>query len=322
MRQILPNRRLLAGAALATLLVGALVYRLGILINTGAKEHQASIEARLENSASEEKKTPNELDVLQDAPTKRLLGLKDERWRKEEELIRNLRTAWRAAEKHASELATAYSATNEELQNVSKQLDALSSQLQETEQAYRNALMDLASIRSEHDKAILHSASLEAKIHELSETARDQERRLRDDEQYLAADRDIRELMGARKLYIADVFDVDSRSRTQKPFGRIFYTQEKSLIFYAFDLDSQSAPLKHAAAFQAWGKKETDQGKPLNLGIFYTDSDHRWVLRFDDPKQLAQIDAVFVTIEPRGGSLEPTGKPFLYSLLRKRANHP
>jgi len=45
--------------------------------------------------------------------------------------------------------------------------------------------------------------------------------------------------MGARKLYIADVFDVDSGSRTKKPFGRVFYTQGKSLIFYAFDLDRQ-----------------------------------------------------------------------------------
>jgi hypothetical protein len=46
------------------------------------------------------------------------------------------------------------------------------------------------------------------------------------------------------------------------------------------------------------------------------------VLRFDDPKQLAEIDAVFVTIEPRGGSHKPTSKPFLYALLRKEVNHP
>ena len=42
----------------------------------------------------------------------------------------------------------------------------------------------------------------------------------------------------------------------------------------------------------------------------------------DDPKQLAEIDAVFVTVEPRGGSQIPTGRPFLYALLRKEANHP
>jgi anti-sigma-K factor RskA len=46
------------------------------------------------------------------------------------------------------------------------------------------------------------------------------------------------------------------------------------------------------------------------------------VLRLDDPRQLAEIDAVFVTVEPHGGSQKPTGKPFLYALLRKEANHP
>jgi len=79
----------------------------------------------------------------------------------------------------------------------------------------------------------------------------EQDRRLKDDEQYLASDRDIRELMGARKLYIADVFDVDSGSHTRKSYGRIFYTQNKSLIFYAFDLDHEPG-IKNASAFQVW----------------------------------------------------------------------
>jgi hypothetical protein len=132
--------------------------------------------------------------------------------------------------------------------------------------------------------------------------------------------------MGARKLYIADVFDVDSGSRTKKPFGRVFYTQGKSLIFYAFDLDRQHGVV-NANTFQVWGQKETAQGEqalPLNLGILYMDNEtnRRWVMRFDDPKQLAEIDAVFVTVEPRGGSQKPTTKPFLYALLRNDANHP
>jgi hypothetical protein len=48
----------------------------------------------------------------------------------------------------------------------------------------------------------------------------------------------------------------------------------------------------------------------------------RWALRCDDPQQLAEIDAVFVTVEPQGGSQKPTGKAFLYAMLRKEANHP
>jgi hypothetical protein len=124
------------------------------------------------------------------------------------------------------------------------------------------------------------------------------------------------------------VFDVDSSSRTQKPFGRVFYTQGKSLIFYAFDLDREPGVVNASAnAFQVWGQREAPQGQqvsPMNLGILYMDneSNRRWVMRFDDPKQLAEIDAVFVTVEPQGGSHKPTGKPFLYALLRNEANHP
>jgi hypothetical protein len=127
-------------------------------------------------------------------------------------------------------------------------------------------------------------------------------------------------------LWIADVFDVDGSSQTRKPFGRIFFTQGKSLIFYAFDLDRQPG-VREASAFQAWGQRETAPGQkaqPVNLGILYVDSqsNRRWALRCDDPKQLAEIDTVFVTVEPHGGSNKPTGKTFLYALLRKEANHP
>jgi len=193
-------------------------------------------------------------------------------------------------------------------------------------EAERSYQAELAGLRSERDKALSRTGSLESRIDELTAINRDQDRRLRDDEQYLASDRDIRDLMGARKLYIADVFDVDSGSRTKRPSGRIFYTQGKSLIFYAFDLDRQSG-VKNASTFQVWGQKETAQeehARPMSLGMLYMDSEsnRRWVMRFDDPKQLAEIDAVFVTVEPRGGSQKPSGKPFLYALLRKEVNHP
>jgi anti-sigma-K factor RskA len=85
--------------------------------------------------------------------------------------------------------------------------------------------------------------------------------------------------------------------------------------------------VKNASIFQVWGQRDNEseqKSHPTNLGILYMDSEsnRRWVLRFDDPKQLAEIDAVFVTVEPRGGSQKPTGKPLLYALLRKEANHP
>jgi hypothetical protein len=58
--------------------------------------------------------------------------------------------------------------------------------------------------------------------------------------------------------------------------------------------------------------------------MFYEDnlSKKRWVLKFDDAHTLSQIDAVFVTIEPRGGSVKPSRKPFMFAYLKMDANHP
>ena len=72
------------------------------------------------------------------------------------------------------------------------------------------------------------------------------------DKKLLVADRDIRDLMAARNLRIIDVFDVDSKGKTRKPFGRVFFTEGKSLIFYAFDLENNPSATE-AAAYQAWG---------------------------------------------------------------------
>ena len=45
-------------------------------------------------------------------------------------------------------------------------------------------------------------------------------------------------------------------------------------------------------------------------------------MKFNDKKKLDQIDTVFVTVEPHGGSDRPTGKPLLYAYLKVAPNHP
>jgi hypothetical protein len=149
------------------------------------------------------------------------------------------------------------------------------------------------------------------------EDAIDRERKL------LAADKDIRDLMGARNLHIIDVVDVDGEGRTQRPYGRVFYTEGKSLIFYAFDLGKKRHGTEQAA-YQVWGAHESNDQSAQNLGIFYEDdkSNHRWVLKVDDPNVLAEIDSVFVTVEPPGGSRKPTGRKMLYANLDSQINHP
>ena len=269
-----------------------------------------------------EKKAADELLATQAA---KLMQLQLESAEKEKELNK-LRSALQSLKDHSEQAVAASSQSAAQSQTLAQERDALNSKLQAMSQSFEQDRLELASLRAERDQTALRTSSLEKQISDLTATNRDQERRLKDSDKYLTSDRDIRELMGARKLYIADVFDVDGTSRTKKPFGRVFYTQGKSLIFYAFDLDREPGVV-NASTFQVWGQKETPQGEqasPMNLGILYMDNEtnRRWVMRFDEPRQLAEIDAVFVTVEPRGGSHKPTTKPFLYALLRNEANHP
>jgi hypothetical protein len=187
----------------------------------------------------------------------------------------------------------------------------------------------LEAATAQRDENARKAAVLEAKVNELTQFVRDREQALdqRDAEvakgqELLAHDRDIRDLMGARDLYMADVHDVSGKG-TEKTYGRVFYTKGKRLIFYAFDLDAQPG-VQNASSFQAWGRKGPDKQQARSLGIFYEDnvSKKRWVLKADDPKTLEDIDAVFVTVEPNGGSQHPSGKPLLFAYLRVNPNHP
>ena len=96
--------------------------------------------------------------------------------------------------------------------------------------------------------------TLDAKLEDLNRLLRDREAALDQKDELLSHDRDIRELMGARDLYVAEVYDVARSGETQKPYGRVFYTKGKSLIFYAYDLDRQ-AEIQRASTFQAWGRR-------------------------------------------------------------------
>jgi anti-sigma factor RsiW len=164
---------------------------------------------------------------------------------------------------------------------------------------------------------------LSDELHGKEETIARQGERIAKEEEYLEHDRDIRELIGARDLYIAEIYDVERTGQTNKPYGRVFYTRGKSLVFYAYDLDQQ-AGLKDASTFQAWGRRGSSNPQALNLGVFYEDSvaKKRWVMRSNDAKTLQEIEAVFVTVEPNGGSPRPSTQPLLFAYLRVRPNHP
>jgi DNA repair exonuclease SbcCD ATPase subunit len=167
------------------------------------------------------------------------------------------------------------------------------------------------------------AANLGEQIDQLTATIRNQDQTIRKQQDLLAYSRDIRNLIGARDLYVAEVTDVGRDAETEKPFGRVFYTKGKSLIFYAYDLDTEPGAQSNSV-FAAWGRRGSDFGNSIPLGILYRDelTQRRWVLKLDSPKTLAMIDAVFVTVEPRIDRKRPFGKPLLFAYLRVQPNHP
>jgi hypothetical protein len=167
------------------------------------------------------------------------------------------------------------------------------------------------------------SENLEKRVEALTTALEEKQQQIGKQQELLTYDRDIRDLIGARELYIGEIYDVAKSGETQKPFGRVFYTKGKSLIFYAYDLDQQPG-VKLASTFQAWGRRGIDQQHDVSLGIFYQDDQNkkRWILKSNDSLTLYQLDAVFVTIEPHGASSKPTGKPLLFTYLKLPPNHP
>ena len=210
-----------------------------------------------------------------------------------------------------------------EKQRSTQDRSTLAQKLDNAEASLQKTQTQLDSFERERTQDQSRADSLEAQINDLHGQLRDREQALDKEEDLLAHDRDVRELMGARDLHISDIYNVSRDGITQKPYGRVFYTKGKSLVFYAYDLDQQ-AGLKSTPTFQAWGRRGPDRSQALNLGIFYEDSaaKKRWVVKFDDAKTLEQIDAVFVTVEPAGGSQKPSGSPLLFTYLKIEANHP
>ena len=141
--------------------------------------------------------------------------------------------------------------------------------------------------------------------------------------QLMALGRDVTDLMGARNLHIVDVADTDPEGKTRKAFGRVFFTEDKSLVFYAYDLD-ESRLQRAAYEYRVWARKETEPQRAQSLGIFYSDNaaQHRWVFKCNDPKILSEIDTVFVTLERKDSKpTTPRGAELLYAYLRGQPNH-
>ncbi len=193
---------------------------------------------------------------------------------------------------------------------------------QQNRQQLGEAKSQAEKLANEKDQLIASLVAQQVRIQELSEEVQAQMAAVEREKQLTAAARDVRELMGARNLHIIDVADLDGRGKSRQSFGRVFYVEGKSLIFYAFDLSHKGSASK--VSFQAWGQTPGGGSSVKNLGVFRIDDQvqKRWVLRVDKPELLASVESVYVTVEPAPGRDRPSGQKLLYAYLGIPANHP
>ena len=243
-----------------------------------------------------------------------------------------------AAQKEVNSLAATIRSQRDELEVLGKVKDSLNSQLMEAERqntgfesekaqwGARATQLQAELEKSRADKSTndVKVALQETELRELRKKVDEQADLLRQQEELTARGSDVRDLVVARNLHIIDVHDRDGDGKSQRAFGRIFYTEGKSLIFYAYDLgDPRKVDAK--VSFYVWGGRLGTEKPIESLGVFHNDdaSDGRWVLTFDDPHVLAQINSVFVTVESsRKAIREPGGRRILFAFLGEKPNHP
>lgn len=242
------------------------------------------------------------------------------------------------AQKEIASMEAMVKAQRKQLESLNNARDSLSARVADAEQqnarfksedAQQEARItqlqsELEQSRADKNASGVAMAVQEAELRDLRKKAADQEQLLRQQEEFARSGDDIRQLVVARNLHIIDVHDRDGNGKSQRAFGRIFYTEGKSLIFYAYDLaDPQKVDTK--VSFYVWGGRQGADKPVRNLGIFHNDDakDGRWVLTFDDPHVLTQIDSVFVTVESARKPVNvPEGRRILFASLGDKPNHP
>jgi hypothetical protein len=247
-----------------------------------------------------------------------------------------------------SELESTLAKLKQELSASQSERQSLSDELTVAKEKLADLTIQVKSA-SEHSSAELQEAQnkvamLQSRAEALSERLAESEvklgvqRQIREDlaakldttEEELRRQNDLKsaklelgDLVATRNLHIVDVYDADSNGKRQRSFGRVFYIEGKSLVFYAYDLDAPGQ-FKANVVFHVWGEKAGIKEVAHSLGILHKDDGQsRWAMTFDDPSVLVKINSVFVTTEVASKQYnEPHGKKVLYAYLGNQPNHP
>ena len=233
-----------------------------------------------------------------------------------------------AARQRADELTISLQADQETIQRFERQVASLKAENAAAVEHSAAQEKALADSQQQLNKVQARASSIEGElveqqyqIKDLADELQTQKLSAERDREVMAAGHEIRDLMGARDLHMIDVRDVDLKGNWKQPYGRIFLTDNKQLIFYAFDLHRLGGRDK---SFQVWGQKFDKQSSTISLGTFHLDDQKqsRWIMKVSNPQLLSSIDSVFVTVENSAGGKRPTGKPLMNAYLRNPINHP
>lgn len=240
----------------------------------------------------------------------------------------SLRATKANGQKEMEQARNEFDSQRDTLQTRAVQLQAQLLQSQNELAQFQSAALNGQKVAEEERKRAgdlqTALAAKQAELSDLSEKLSEESNVLSREGELLGRSRDITDLMGARNLHILDVVDTDTRGKSRPAFGRIFFTDGKSLLFYAYDL-SEAKLQKTGYQYQVWAKREGANRQAQKLGIFYSDdkAQNRWVFKCDDPRVIKEIDSVFVTLgPPNSDPTHPQGLPLMYAYLHTAANHP
>jgi hypothetical protein len=203
-----------------------------------------------------------------------------------------------------------------------RSLEETEAQLKAQEKLLQDTRAELAGLKKARASDQASIVADQIRINELSNQLKTIKANASLQRQLATVGGDVPNLMGARQLHVVDVRDSGPDGKPGKAFGRIFLTEGKSLVFYAFDLND---PARNGTkkTYQVWGQTEGRAGSVRSLGFLNVDNktQQRWVLKTNDAATFKEVNSLFVTVEPQGGAKTPSGQRLLFAYLGE-ANHP
>jgi hypothetical protein len=311
------NLSFAAGVGVFAALLFALLYGSHVPGHTASQRDQ--------QSATQAQKQLEQLarnNSTLDATVSRLQQTLAEQQRETEALRAQLATQNAAATSTQRDKGQALSAATLSASQDAQSLEQAEAQRRKLETQLADAAAEVARLNQARVSDQAELVADQVQVNQLSEQLKAATTNIDMERQLAAAGKDVRDLMGARQLHVVDVRDTDPNGKAGKAFGRVFLTEGKSLIFYAFDL-TDAKKINAKQTFQVWGQQEGKTSSVRSLGFLYVDdkAQRRWALKTEDPAAVNEIDSVFVTVEPEGGAKKPSSQRLLYAYLGE-ANHP